>query len=45
MNDIKSLSHSTWRCKYHNIVFAPKYRWQVIYNQIEESCLINIFMI
>ena len=24
MNDVKSLSHSKWRCKYH-IVFAPKY--------------------
>jgi len=23
MNDVKSLSHSKWRCKYH-IVFAPK---------------------
>ena len=22
MNDVKSLSHSKWRCKYH-IVFAP----------------------
>ena len=24
-NDMNSLSHSKWRCKYH-IVFAPKYR-------------------
>jgi hypothetical protein len=23
MDDIKSLSHSKWRCKYH-IIFAPK---------------------
>ena len=30
MNDVKSLSHSKWRCKYH-IVFAPKYRRQIIY--------------
>ena len=29
MNDVKSLSHSKWRCKYH-IVFAPKYRRQII---------------
>ncbi|MBR4142904.1 MAG: IS200/IS605 family transposase, partial [Firmicutes bacterium] len=29
-DDIQSLSHSKWRCKYH-IVFAPKYRRQVIY--------------
>ena len=34
MNDVKSLSHSKWRCKYH-IVFAPKYRRQVIYKQIK----------
>ena len=33
MNDIKSLSHSKWRCKYH-IVFAQKYRRQVIYKKI-----------
>jgi len=34
MNDINSLSHSKWRCKYH-IVFAPKYRRQVIYGKIK----------
>ncbi len=34
MNDIQSLSHSKWRCKYH-IVFAPKYRRQVIYGDIK----------
>ena len=34
MEDIKSLSHSKWRCKYH-IVFAPKYRRQVIYGKIK----------
>ena len=36
MNDVKSLSHSKWRCKYH-IVFAPKYRRQIIYGQIKED--------
>lgn len=25
LNDINSLSHTTWNCKYH-LVFAPKYR-------------------
>ena len=30
MNDIHSLSHSKWNCKYH-IVFAPKYRIKVFY--------------
>ena len=34
MNDNLSLSHSKWNCKYH-IVFAPKYRRQVIYGQIK----------
>ena len=32
INDIHSLSHSKWNCKYH-IVFAPKYRRQVFYGQ------------
>ena len=36
MNDINSLSHSKWRCKYH-IVFAPKYRRQIIYGQIKQD--------
>ena len=36
MNDVKSLSHSKWRCKYH-IVFAPKYRRQVIYRQLKQD--------
>lgn len=30
MNDIHSLSHSKWNCKYH-IVFAAKYRRKVFY--------------
>ena len=36
MDDINSLSHSRWRCKYH-IVFAPKYRRQVIYKDIKRD--------
>ena len=36
MNDINSLSHSKWRCKYH-IVFAPKYRRQRIYGDIRKD--------
>lgn len=32
-DDISSLAHSKWNCKYH-IVFAPKYRRQVIYGKI-----------
>ena len=33
LNDINSLSHTKWNCKYH-IVFTPKYRRQIIYKQI-----------
>ncbi len=34
MNDSKSLTHTKWNWKYH-IVFAPKYRRQVIYGKIK----------
>ena len=36
MNDTNSLSHTKWNCKYH-IVFAPKYRRQIIYGRIRED--------
>ena len=32
MNDIHSLAHSKWNCKYH-IVFAPKYRRKAMYGE------------
>ena len=32
LNDINSLSHSKWNCKYH-IVFAPKYRRKIFYGE------------
>ena len=32
--DKNSLAHTTWNCKYH-IVFAPKYRRQIIYGKIK----------
>ena len=31
---MNSLSHTSWECKYH-IVFAPKYRRQVIYGKMK----------
>ena len=31
-NDIESLTHTKWRCQYH-IIFAPKYRRQIIYGK------------
>ena len=36
MKDMNSLSHSKWRCKYH-IVFAPKYRRQIIYKKLRRD--------
>ena len=35
-NTTNSLAHTKWMCKYH-IVFAPKYRRKIIYNQYKES--------
>ena len=34
-SDTNSLAHTKWNCKYH-IVFAPKYRRQVIYGKSKE---------
>ena len=35
-NDIHSLSHTKWNCKYH-IVFATKYRRKVFYGEKEQK--------
>jgi len=32
--DMNSLAHTTWECKYH-LVFAPKYRRQIIYGKLK----------
>lgn len=32
--DKQSLSHTTWECKYH-VVFAPKFRRQIIYGKLK----------
>lgn len=34
--DTQSLAHSKWNCKYH-VVFAAKYRRQVVYGQIRKD--------
>ena len=34
--DVSSLAHTKWECKYH-IVFAAKYRRQVIYGKIKQD--------
>jgi len=34
--DINSLAHIKWNCKYH-VVFAPKYRRKVFFNEKRED--------
>ena len=34
--DSESLAHSKWNCKYH-VVFAPKYRRQVIFGKLRKE--------
>ena len=34
--DVKSLAHTKWNCKYH-VVFAPKYRRKVFFNEKKEA--------
>ena len=34
--DNNSLSHTKWNCKYH-IVFAPKFRRKIIYNELKQD--------
>ena len=36
MNDIESLSHTKWECKYH-IVFIPKYRRKALYGALRQQ--------
>ena len=35
-NQSNSLAHTKWMCKYH-IVFTPKYRRKIVFNQYKES--------
>jgi len=35
MNDFRSLSHTTWDCKYH-LVWIPKYRKKIIYGGLRK---------
>jgi len=38
MKDTNSLSHTSYRCKYH-IVIVPKYRRLVIYNRLRKDII------
>ncbi len=35
MNDLKSLSHTVWDCKYH-VVWIPKYRRKTLYLELRQ---------
>lgn len=37
-NDLHSLSHTKWNCKYH-IVIVPKYRRMIIYNKLRKDII------
>ncbi len=43
MKDTNSLSHTSYRCKYH-IVIVPKYRRMVIYNKLRKD-IVQILML
>ena len=36
MDDVRSLNHSVWECKYH-VVFIPKYRRKRIYGKLRKE--------
>ena len=36
MNDVESLSHTKWECKYH-LVFIPKYRKKALYGALRQQ--------
>lgn len=36
VSDLNSLAHTKWNCKYY-IVFAPKYRRQIIYGKLKKD--------
>ena len=33
--DTETLAHTKWNCKYHIVVFAPKFRRQIVYGRIK----------
>jgi len=36
MDDVETLSHTTWECKYH-LVFIPKYRRKALFGQLRKE--------
>lgn len=44
MKDTNSLSHTSYRCKYH-IVIVPKYRRLIIYNKLKRDIIEILVML
>ena len=36
MDDVGTLSHTAWECKYH-VVFIPKYRRRGLFGQVQKE--------
>ena len=36
MDEYETLNHTTWDCKYH-VVFIPKYRRKVLYQELRKA--------
>lgn len=36
MDDVETLAHTTWECKYH-VVFIPKYRRKALFGQLRKD--------
>ena len=36
MDDVETLAHTTWECKYH-VVFVPKYRRKALFGQLRKD--------
>ena len=41
-SEYKQLSHTIWLCKYH-IVFCPKYRYDILKNEVEAFVRNNLY--
>ncbi len=37
MDEMESLSHTKWECKYH-VVFIPKCRRKTLYGELRQHC-------
>jgi putative transposase len=43
MDEYETLNHTTWDCKYH-VVFIPKYRRKVLYQELRKA-LVEVWLL